>query len=180
MEVERALEKRLLPLRPKEQELWWLDQRINDRGVKIDLDLVQAAQEVVDAATQQLNTEMKETTNGAVTACTNAGQLTAWLKDHGVETDSVAKGVLPELLGLDIPPHVRRAIELRQEAAKSSTAKLKTMMSVSGKDGRARGLFQYHAASTGRFGGRLIQLQNLPRPDLQQQEISDAIQIMSN
>ena len=176
VEVERALAKRLLPLRPQEQELWWLDPEINRRGVCVDIDTVHAAQKVVDAVLLRLNREMRDVTGGAVQACSNAGQLTAWLRLRGLPADSVAKAALPEFLeDPELPADVRRAIELRQEAARSSTAKLTAMTSVAGEDGRARGLFQYHAASTGRWGGRLIQVQNLPRGELKPAEVQEAL-----
>ena len=178
VKVERALFNRLLPLRGQEKDIWILDQIINDRGIQIDLSLVDSAESIVANTTVELNERMRIVTNGAVTACTNTGQLTGWLRSQGVETTSVAKPVLPELLEQDIPDAARSAIKLRQEAARSSTAKLKTMRSATGSDGRARGLFQYHAASTGRFGGRLIQVHNLPRPDLSINEINGALNII--
>ena len=181
VEVERGLAKRLLPLRRQEQELWQLDQVINDRGARIDRSLVEAARQVVEATMEELNREMREVTDNAVCACTNVGQLVAWLRDQGIETKTVAKAALPELLyeaEVSLAGNAYRALELRQEAAKSSTAKLKRMLEIAGEDDRARGLFQYHAASTGRFGGRLIQVQNFPRPEMTQNEIEDAINIM--
>ena len=182
IKVERALFKRLLPLRRQEQALWRLDQIINDRGVRIDRPLVEAARQVVDATVDELNREMREVTDDAVGACTNVGQLTAWLRDQGIKTNTVAKAALPELLyeaEVSLAGNAYRALELRQEAARSSTAKLKAMLSVAGDDERARGLFQYHAATTGRWGGRLLQPQNLPRPDLSRKEIEGAIGIIS-
>ena len=177
--VERALAKRLLPLRKQEQELWWLDQEINRRGACLDMVTVRAAQAVVDTVVQRLDDQMRLATDGFVSACSNAGQLTAWLRTRGMDISSVAKTALPEyLVDADLPPDVRTALELRQEAAKSSTAKLRAMELVAGSDQRARGLFQYHAASTGRWGGRLIQTQNMPRGDLKPHEVQDAIQLI--
>ncbi|MEO5346867.1 MAG: DNA polymerase [Magnetococcus sp. YQC-9] len=177
--VERALAKRLLPLRKQEQELWWLDQEINRRGVCLDTVTVRAAQAVVDAVIERLDEQMRLTTDGAVSACSNAGQLTAWLRSRGMDVSTVAKTALPEYLEeADLPTDVRTAIELRQEAAKSSTAKLRAMELVAGEDHRARGLFQYHAASTGRWGGRLIQTQNMPRGDLNPHEVQDALRLI--
>ncbi|MGN7613063.1 DNA polymerase [Magnetococcales bacterium HHB-1] len=176
--VERALEKRLRPLRSTEQELWFLDQRINDRGVHIDIESVQSAQIIVQTASKKLNKQMKEVTNGEVGTCNQNAKLIQWLNSHGIETDSVAKAVIPELLKQDLLVAVRKALLLRQEAAKSSTAKLKKMLEVVGEQNRARGLFQFHGASTGRWAGRLIQLQNFPRPALKQAEIESALAII--
>lgn len=181
VEVERALFKRLLPLRHQEQALWQLDQVINDRGVRIDRTLVEAAQAVVDTTSEQLNAEMRQVTQGAVEACTHVGQLTAWLREQGVETNTVSKAALPDLLckaETALAGDAYRALELRQEAARSSTAKLRSMLRVAGQDERAKGLFQYHASSTGRWGGRLLQPQNLPKSDLKHDEIAGALDLV--
>jgi DNA polymerase bacteriophage-type len=164
--VERELEKRLLPLSETEQSLWALDQRINDRGVLIDLDLCKKAQKIVGDAVADLDAEMREVTQGAVGACSNAIQLTAFLRQNGLPVDSVAKDKVDELLTRDnIPAGCYRALELRQQGSLTSVAKFTSFMSSAGDDGRARGLLQYHAASTGRWGGRRVQPQNFKRPE---------------
>ena len=165
VEVERQLYGRMLRLSGAERAAWLLDQEINDRGVYIDLDAVAKGLALIDVESARLNAEMVAATDGAVGACTNVGQLADWLTDNGAITASVAKPYLRQLLTQPLPDNIRRACELRLEAGKSSTAKLEAMRASAGDDGRARGLFQYHAAHTGRWGGRRIQPQNLPRPD---------------
>ena len=164
VKTERALDKRLLQLSPAELEVWFLDQTINDRGVKIDRKLCQSAIKVVAQTQEQLDAQMKELTKGQVSRCSNVGELLAFLKSQGVETDSVAKPALLELLDGDLPDRARRALELRQEAAKTSTAKIRQMLNRSERDGFMRGNLQYHGAGTGRWSARGAQLQNLPRP----------------
>lgn len=176
VETERALEKKLLPLRPRERELWLLDHKINARGVKVDLRAVRGALDVVDVAKADYDALIAEITGGAVTAVTKAHDLAQWCTVRGVPTDSVAKGRVKELLAGILPGDVRAALLVRQEAAKSSTAKLQAMVEAASSDGRARDMFMYHGASTGRWSGMRIQLQNMPRPKLKFGEIEEIIE----
>lgn len=180
IEVERELYKRLLPLSESERQLWILDQKINQRGVQVDLPAVKQAIEIVKAETLRLNAEIRKVTNNAVATCTAHQQLKDWLAYRGVATDSVAKGDVVDLLTMpDLPADCRAALLLRQEAAKTSTAKVEAMLNGACDDGRLRGMFQYHAASTGRWGGRRVQLQNLPRNKLKQSEIDQVFEVLS-
>jgi DNA polymerase len=174
--TERALEKRLVPLSDFEQRLWWLDQVINDRGVHVDVALCEAATKVVKHVTEKLNAEMREVTDREVSACTNTNQIATWLRSRGLEdTESIAKDIVVELLARDdLADDVRRVLELRQEAAKASVAKINALMNGRSTDGRARGLLQYSAASTRRWGGRRFQPQNIKRPELD--DIDEAIE----
>lgn len=162
--TERELAHRLLPLSDSEQDLWLLDQRINNRGVMIDMGAVKAAMEIVQAEQDRLNARMREVTDGFVGACTQATALARWLRKKGVVVEGVAKAhVLDALDAEGLPSECREALLLRQEAAKSSTAKLRAMREAVSADGRLRGMFQYHGAHTGRWAGRRVQLQNIPR-----------------
>jgi DNA polymerase bacteriophage-type len=175
--VERALEKRLLPLSKAEQEVWFLDQRINDRGVCIDREMCKQAIKIVDDALVPLNKEMRRVTDGQVTSAANAVQLTNWLRSLGVQTDSVAKDVVDSLLTRDdLPADCRRALELRQECALSSVKKFAAFSDCALEDGRARGLLQYHAAGTGRWAGRRVQPQNFKRPGHDEEAIDEIIE----
>lgn len=168
VEVERALEKRLRPLSASELALWHLDQKINDRGVLVDESLCHAAKAIVGEAQKALDKKMRQLTDSAVSACSNRNQLVKWVKDQGVECDSVAKAAMEELLAEDspVPPHVRDVLLVRQEAAKASVAKIDALLNgKSPEDNRAKGLLQFHAATTGRWGGRRFQPQNLVRPE---------------
>jgi DNA polymerase len=180
IEVERELFKRLMQLSPKEKDLWVLDYKINQRGIRIDLRAVETAIELVNLEKKRLDDEMRKVTSGAVATCTAVGQISDWLKSCGVEVNGVAKGDVVDLLNdPTLPPQCRKALLLRQEAAKSSTAKLKAMLIGVCPDGRARGILQYSVASTGRWGGRRIQTQNLPRPSISQEDISSVFTLMA-
>lgn len=164
--VEREIERKLLQLRPYEQRIWQIDQKINDRGVFVDVDLCEAANVIADEMQARLDRGMRAATENAVRACTNAKQLTEWLNQRGVACDSVNKDWVERTLGRsDIPADVRTALELRQQGSKTSTAKADALLLGKSSDGRAKGLTQYHAAGTGRWGGRRFQPQNLKRPD---------------
>lgn len=176
VEVERQLGKRLMPLSDAEQEMWVLDQRINNRGITIDTKAVAAAIAVVQAEQDRLNGEMRRVTGNYVGFCTETARLKAWLHTQGVVVDGVAKSdVLDALADEHLPELARTALGIRQEAGKSSTAKLTAMLSAVSSDGRLRGMFQYHGAGTGRWAGRRVQLQNLPRPKLTAEEIERCI-----
>lgn len=178
IKVERELYSRLLPLSKEERETWLLDWKINMRGVLVDIPAVQTAIEIVELEKKRLDEEMRLTTDGAVSTCTATGQLKDWLQWQGVETESVAKSDVIRILDSDISDRVRTALMLRQEAAKSSTAKLQAMMNRAASDGRIRQMFQYHGANTGRWAGRGVQLQNLPKSKLEQEQIEDVFSIL--
>ena len=162
--AERALEKRILPLRPAEQTMWFLDQIINDRGVNVDTALCDAAKKIVSAEETRLNTEMKAVTGGIVGRCSNVNELKTFLRSRLPDVDSLSKDIVEELLALDLDDDIRRALELRQEAGKASVRKINSLVNGCGEDGRHRGMFQYHGASTGRWAGRRFQPQNIKRP----------------
>lgn len=179
VKVERELYKRLVPLSDQERKIWLLDYRINQRGVAVDRQAVEAAIKIVEAEKRRLDKAMRDVTGNSVVSCSAISQLTDWLRWKGVKADGVAKADVVDLLEQDdLPSECRQALLLRQEAAKSSTAKLEAMTKGVCDDGRMRGLFQYHGAATGRWAGRRVQLQNLPRPKLGQKEIEDVFEIL--
>lgn len=176
VEAERELHSRLMELSDQERAVWLLDYQINQRGVYVDLQAINAAIKVVEAEQKRLNDKMRKVTDGAVGACSEAAALTRWLGGLGVDTSGVAKADVVDLLGrAGLPPQAHAALKLRQEGAKSSTAKLYAMIDAVSEDGRLRGMFQYHGAGTGRWAGRKVQLQNLPRPSLKHDVIDDLI-----
>ena len=163
--VERAAKKRLVPLSAVEHAVTVMDARINARGVRIDRRSARAAMAAAEKAKKALDHEMRLTTGGYVAACSQPGKLVEWVAAQGVELNSAAKAEVTELLERDdLPANVRRALEIRQEAAKTSVAKLKAMLDRAGADGRVRGGFMYHGASTGRWVSTGVNLANLPRP----------------
>lgn len=162
--VERAMRKTMLPLSDREQQLFQFDLKINSRGVLLDLDLVDAMQRIATGEKDRLNAAIAMATGGAVTSISQSKALAEWLTANGVPTNSVAKAVVNDLLEGNLPQPARRVIEIRQEAAKSSVAKLKSAKLCVCGDGRARGLLQFLGADSGRWAGRLLQPQNFPRP----------------
>ncbi len=171
--VERELDRRLLALDPNEKKLWFLDQKINYRGVMLDESACQNAIKAVAHEQKRFNQTMRDLTDNTVSSCNATTALVKWINSQGVPVKTVQKSdVLALLEEENLPEKVRTALLLRQEASRSSAAKLKSMSTSKSKDGRVRGCFQYYgAASTGRWSGRRIQLQNLKRPNITQAEI---------
>jgi len=158
-----------------ERRLYQLDQRVNDRGVALDVDLVHRVKELANNASLEIDAEIQRLTKGQVKAATNAMDLTAWLNAHGIRAKSVDKQTVARLLAFDrLHPVIREVLKLRQNGAKSSTAKYDAMLHAVNADGRMRGLLVYHGAATGRWSGKLVQPQNFPRPQKKQDEL-DAI-----
>jgi DNA polymerase len=163
VEAERELLGRLRPLCPREQTIWELDARINQRGIAVDRKLAKAAQLIVDDALADLDREIAELTGGAVTKASQVARIAAWAATQGVEVSSLAKGELGTVLAGKLPAPVRRVLGLRLEAAQASTKKLAALLASCGDDGRVRGSFIYHKASTGRWAGAGVQPQNLKK-----------------
>ncbi len=179
--VEREIDKRTPPLSKDEQEMWYLDWKINQRGVAVDLTSAHVAIEIVREEQKRLNKEMQKVTQNQV-ATTNAhAQLTKWLKICGVkDVDGVGKSDVLDLLeDKSLPNDCRKALEIRQEAAKSSTAKLSALLQRTNKeDGRMRSTTQFNGAGTGRWAGRGFQTHNLPRPKLTENEIEGVFNVL--
>ena len=169
VETEIAIQDRLakFPVTESEWRNYVLDQQINDRGIRLDLTLVQQAI-ACDEQCKQAHMEMAKAVTGLDNPNSPA-QLKAWLAEQGVEVESLSKASVLDLLE-SASGEVELALSLRQELAKSSVKKYTAMQTVVGADSRARGLIQFYGANrTGRYAGRLIQVQNLPQnhlPDL--------------
>ena len=171
VEVERAIRKKLerYPVPEFEHRLWCLDQKIVDRGVMLDAELVEQAIKGNTAFHKQREDEAK-----ALTGLENpnsVAQLKKWLEDeHNVNVTSLSKDNVAALIEQTENEDVKRVLRLRQEMSKTSVKKYQAMQRVRCQDGRARGLIQFYGANrTGRWAGRLVQVQNLPRnylPDL--------------
>ena len=149
-----------------EQAVWELDQRINARGIAIDVGFVEAAKSIADQVMGEANEEFARLTDGL--SPHQVQKTRDWLKARewtlpNLDSETVSDAL--ELAGL--PDDVRRVLEIRQITAATSLKKLDAMLACVGADGRARGLLQYHGAATGRWSGQLIQPQNFPRPTLE-------------
>ena len=142
-----------------------LDQEINDRGVALDMTLVQEAIAMDGRSRSELTTAMKHLTE--LENPNSVQQMKQWLADNGMETDTLGKKAVVELLKT-APPVLSNVLSLRQQLAKSSVRKYQAMQNAVCSDGRARGMFQFYGANrTGRWAGRLIQMQNLPQNHLE-------------
>lgn len=162
--VEEAIARRLVPLPDSERRLWALNERVNRIGIRVDVTSARSAINMADKAKKALDREMRIVTGGYVTACSQPGKLVEWVGNQGVEIGSAAKAEITDLLEADdLPANVRKALELRQEAAKTSVSKLNSMLARVNADGRIRGSSLYHGASTGRFQSAGVNFSNLPR-----------------
>lgn len=166
VEAERAIAERLPELPPQEQRIATLDEAVNTRGLRIDLKLVDRLLALSKEETELLNAECAVLTLGEVTSPgTQSARLLEWFANYGFDLKGVGKDEMKELLDLDpddVDPTVRQVALIRQRIAKSSTKKLVPLRDAAGVDDRIRGTLQYYGARTGRWGGRLIQPQNLP------------------
>lgn len=169
VETEMGIQHKLRKF-PVPDEVWeeyHIDQEINDRGVRLDMELVQQAIAMDTRSREELTAVMKDMT--ALENPNSVQQMKQWLSNNGIETDSLDKKAVAELLK-DAPDNLADVLTLRQQLAKSSVRKYQAMEKTVCSDGRARGMFQFYGANrTGRFSGRNIQLQNLPQnhlPDL--------------
>ena len=181
-----SLHRRVSVLPGDERAVWLLDQRINLRGVRLDLPFVRAAQRVVDRASGPLGDEFESLTGGL--SFNQVGKVGEWVKSRGVDLPNLQKETVDEALAIPdddedesladldgddsrrgpprLPDDVRRALEIRRLIGSASVKKLRAMDRCVCSGGRARGLLQYHGAGTGRWAGRLLQPQNFPRGTL--------------
>ncbi|WP_128426309.1 DNA polymerase [Gudongella oleilytica] len=167
LEIQAKLHK--FPVPSFEWPNYILDQEINDRGIRLDLELVGEAIRFDSRAKQELTYRMQQMTE--LDNPNSVAQMKAWLAEQGLETDTLGKAAVKELLKT-APEPLGQVLELRQSLAKSSVKKYTAMQNAVCSDGRVRGLLQFYGANrTGRWAGRLVQVQNLPQnhlPDLEQ------------
>ena len=150
-------------------EEYTLDQQINDRGIALDMTVVENAIAFDERSKSLLSAKMQELTS--LDNPNSVQQMKQWLSENGLEVDSLGKKEVASMLKT-VPPQLAEVLELRQQLAKSSVKKYQAMKNAVCADGRAHGMFQFYGANrSGRWAGRLIQLQNLPQnhiPDLEQ------------
>lgn len=163
VETEMAIQQKLSKF-PVPEFLWeeyHLDQEINDRGLQLDMVLVEQAIAIDERSREELSAKMRQLT--ALENPNSVQQMKEWLTKHVLEVDSLDKKAVKELLKT-APPELAEVLELRRQLAKSSVKKYQAMQNAVCADGRARGMFQFYGANrSGRWAGRLIQLQNLPQ-----------------
>lgn len=164
VETEMGIQRRISAF-PCSEEIWkeyWIDQRINDRGVEVDLTLAKNAVEMSEVLSQELKERMRDLTG--LENPNSTAQLDLWLREHGADMDSLGKKEVAAVIDETEDPLIKEVLQLRLQSAKSSVKKYETMLRATCTDGRARGMFQFYGAMrTGRFAGRVLQLQNLPQ-----------------
>lgn len=171
VETEMAIQERFrkFPVPDYEWQNYILDQEINDRGIMLDMNMIDKAIDFDNRAKQELTHILRQMTT--LENPNSVSQMKAWLSEQGMETDTLGKAAVKELLKAS-PKPLAKVLELRQSLAKSSVRKYTAMENAVCSDGRVRGLLQFYGANrTGRWAGRLVQVQNLPQnhlPDLEQ------------
>ncbi len=172
VEVEQSIQKKLqnFPVPDSVWEEFWMDQEINDRGIQLDLTLVGNAIALDEISKDKLSDAMREITE--LDNPNSVAQMKQWLSEQGVEAESLGKKDVAKLISDgDADEDVLEALKLRQQLAKSSVKKYQAMQTAVCSDGRARGMFQFYGANrSGRWAGRIIQLQNLPQNHMEDLE----------
>lgn len=176
VQTEYEVDKALPDIPDTELAVWRYDQEINDTGVALDLEGIQNLRVKVEKRESLYLREIQNITQGRVNSAKQVQAMVDWFKENGVILENLQKETVKTTLTGELKPHVRRMLEIRQSLAKSSVSKLDSMARWANKDGRVRGAFLYHGASTGRWAGRGIQPQNLPRESFtEEKEIEDLL-----
>jgi len=161
--VERELDAILPPLNKLERKVFALDYRINDRGVPIDVPLIKKALSFIDSWSKRLTDKAIDLTG---LKPTQRDKMLAWLQGQGVKIKTLQAAEVERVIeDPDLDPKIRALLKSRIELARAGTKKLKTMLDCASPDGRVRGSFWYHSATTGRWGSGGVQFHNLKRPD---------------
>lgn len=175
VEVEQSIQKKLVkyPVPDFVWEEFWLDQEINDRGIQLDLTMVESAISLDEVSKEKLGVAMREITD--LDNPNSVAQMKVWLSDQGIKVESLGKKDVAKLMDA-VDGDVKDALQLRQQLAKSSVKKYQAMQNAVCADGRARGMFQFYGANrSGRWAGRIIQLQNLPQNHMEDLEQARAL-----
>lgn len=164
-EAEDSLGSTIGDLTRDEFSTWVMDQRINYRGVCVDVEAVQAALHIVNTITERLEIELQVLTDFQVQTGSEVAKILKWCQENGApDMDNLQAGTVDEMVQSPfIPAETRRVLQIRQQLSRASAKKLIKFRDCVNKDGRVRGLLQYHGAGTGRWAGRLVQPQNFPR-----------------
>lgn len=174
MQIQNRLQK--FPVPDFVWEEYHLDQEINDRGILVDMDFVEKCIEIDGVSRENLVDKMQKLTN--LDNPNSVVQMKDWLSNNGVETETLGKKAVAALI-IEVPDEMSEVLSLRQKLAKSSVRKYQAMQNSVCADGRVRGMFQFYGANrTGRFAGRLVQLQNLPQNHME--DLAEARGLVKN
>jgi DNA polymerase len=164
VEAEYAVDKSLPDLSPSEQELWFVDQKINKRGVCVDIPNVKRVLEMIDTETASLKQRTQDLTMGLLESPSKRAQFLEYLLAEGLALPNAQARTIQEILDKgNLTPTAKELLEIKQSLSKTSTAKFKAFLARALRDGRARDLVLFNGASTGRWSGRGLQIQNFPR-----------------
>lgn len=162
--AEYDLDQALPDLPPIERKIYLMDQQINDRGLRVDMDAIAHMKDAIEDFKETRQAQLSRVTEGQVQTATQNKKLMDWLNDQNFFMDNLQAGTVESALKGDLPSPVRQVLEIRQELSKASIKKLDSMQNAACRDGRVRGTVMYYGAQrTGRWAGRIIQPQNLPR-----------------
>jgi len=176
VEAEYAIANKLGGLPNRELKVWQLDQKINERGVHIDIDAVNKSLKILGEYSEKLEKELDILTEGKITTVGQRARILEWCKERGEELPGLTKADVEQALKTVKDAKVKRVLEIRQALSKTSTAKYEAMKNSTAPDGRIRDVLMYHGASTGRWSGKLVQFQNLPRGSIK--DMATAIKLI--
>lgn len=173
--AEMHIREKLLPFSEpeSEQRLWCLDQRINRRGVRIDRAMAEGIVEYEEKRKPRLKAYAQELTG--LQNPNSVQQLRGWMAEQGIETENLTKDTISALLKESIPENIKEVLRVRQAMGKTSTKKYQAMLDAVCEDDRVRGLLQFYGSRTGRWAGRLVQVQNLPQNHLEDLDLARAL-----
>lgn len=166
--TECDVDEKVPQLTEKWRQVWIFDQTINERGVKVDRNAITKLASLAEYAKKEADKAMRQLTGRAVPKCTNVSKIITFLNERGIETATLKKGDQDDLMyfaDLKGDKVARDVIQLRRSSSKTSVAKYEAMLKCICRDDRIRALLNFHGASTGRWAGRLVQPQNFPRVD---------------
>ena len=164
VDSEREVDNALPDLSDAEQQVWFDDQELNRRGLLIDIESVDGALSLIQQYVVRSNKEVEELTGGELSKVTSPLNVLRWAKEQGVDLPNFQKETVAEALKTgDIPPHVRKILQIRKQLGKTSTAKYVALKKCADEEGILKEILVYHGASTGRWSGKGFQPHNLPR-----------------
>lgn len=162
--TERDIDHRLPELSAEEQRVWFEDQLINQRGIAVDTEALGKCLELIDLETAHLKGQIKDLTGGQLEGVSRRLAVLEYFRKNGVDLPDFTKATVETALKSGkIPPKLTQVLRIRQQLGLTSTAKYEALKEAVCEDGRLRDTLVYHSAGTGRWGGKLVQLQNLPR-----------------
>lgn len=178
VEAEYELDQALPEIPKEEIRMYHLDQKINDRGIYVDLEAVNNLIWKVEEKERRLMLQIQELTRGRITSTRQIDATKQWLSEQGVELDNLQRETVKDALAKgEVPFVVEQLLNTRQALAKASVAKLNTMKRWACKDSRIRGTLHFYGANTGRWAGRGIQPQNYPRDSFKEEDILNVLEL---